>query len=108
MVNGTPCTDLIPWVPSPTTLPEEWETCIKNLMQQSKGTIRSPLSYALNVRYNSQYVGDLLRSWGLPWPVVAAGYLREYDESCTPWHHLPEGEQILRHIKESIRYAHYI
>jgi hypothetical protein len=108
MVDVSPCTDLTPWVPSPTTLPEEWETFINNLVQQSKGTLRSPLAYALNVRYNSQCLGDLLRSWGLPWPVVVAGYLREYDESSIPWKLLPEGEQILRHIKESIRYAHYI
>jgi GTP pyrophosphokinase len=105
MANVLSNTDLTPWKPVPTPLPEEWEVCIKDLVQQSQGTPRSSLAYTLNVRYNAQAVGDLLRSWGLPWPVVVAGYLREYDKSSLPLKQMPEGELILQHINESIRYA---
>lgn len=108
MANSPFNADLTPWAPSLTSIPKEWETFINELIQQSKGMIRSSLAYALNVKYNSQRVGDQLRSWGLPWPVVVAGYLREYDNSRELWDHMPEGEQISEHIKESIRYARYI
>lgn len=108
MADALSNTDLTPWQPTPTTLPAEWEICIKDLVQQSQGMLRSPLAYVLNVRYNSQTVGDLLRSWGLPWHVVVAGYLHEYDKASIPWKLLPEGELVLQHINESLRYANDI
>jgi (p)ppGpp synthase/HD superfamily hydrolase len=108
MADALSNNDLRPWQPTPTTLPIEWEACIKDLVQQSQGMLRSPLAYALNVRYNSQGVGDLLRSWGLPWTVVVAGYLREYGKASIPWRQMPEGKLVLQHINESIRYANDI
>src|SRR5437764_12917672 len=68
--------DLTPWKPAATIMPEAWERLVETLAQESRGLQHA---YLLNVRYDSQFVGDLLRSWGLPWQVVVAGYLWEYD-----------------------------
>ncbi|GHO92185.1 hypothetical protein KSF_022330 [Reticulibacter mediterranei] len=108
MTDALSNTDLTPWKPTPKTIPEAWERCINDLVQQSQGMLRSSLAYVLNVRYDSQKVGDLLHSWGLPWHVVVAGYIREYDKASIPWRRLPEGELVLQHINESIRYANDI
>src|SRR5690348_11484297 len=90
--------DLALWKPTPTDLPDEWVALSDALAQETKG---SQHTYVLKVRYNAQQVGDLLRSWGLPWDVVMAGYLWEYDKEQIRHANLKDVEQILSHITEA-------
>jgi len=97
--------DLTPWHPTPTQLPEKWKALADTLAQQAKG---SPHPYVLNVRYDAESVGNLLRSWGLPWQVVMAGYLWEHDKEQIQSAHLHEVETVLSHISEANLYVRYI
>lgn len=97
--------DLTPWKPTPTELPEEWIALSNALRQETKG---SQHTYVLKVRYDAQRVGDLLRSWGLPWQVVMAGYLWEYDKAQIGQANLHDVDQVLNHINEANLYARYI
>lgn len=97
--------DLTPWKPTPTDIPEEWMRLVEILAQESKGLQHA---YLLNVRYDSQSVGDLLRAWGLPWQVVVAGYLWEYDKERIRQANLSDADQALHHIDEAQLYARYI
>lgn len=105
MVAVYPHSDLAPWKPTPTQLSEDWIQLAAHLAQQAKG---SPHPYVLKVRHDAQRVGDLLRSWGLPWQVVMAGYLWEYDEEQIRSANLNDVETVLGHIKEANLYAHHI
>ena len=93
---------LAPWQPPPTDLPSRWQHLIEDLSAQARGT---PHVYVLNTPYDAQGVGDLLRSWGLPLPVVLAGYLMDYDSKLIQDAGMPEASEILRHIQEA---AHYV
>jgi (p)ppGpp synthase/HD superfamily hydrolase len=75
------------------------------LAQEAKG---SQHTYILTARYNAQRVGDLLRSWGLPWQVVMAGYLWEYDKDGIRQANLDDVDQVLCRINEVNLYASYI
>ena len=72
------------------------------LAQEAKG---SQHAYILTARYNAQRVGDLLRSWGLPWQVVIAGYLWEYNKDWIRQANLKDVDQVLSHITEANLYA---
>src|SRR5712692_9352415 len=97
--------DLIPWKPTPTQIPEDWMRLAETLAQEVKGSQRA---YVMKVKYDAQRVGNLLHSWGLPWQVVMAGYLWEYDQQQIQCAKLDDVEQVLSHITESNHYAHYI
>src|SRR5437588_2493807 len=94
--------DLTPWKPTPTDIPAEWKNLIDDLARQAKGT---PHEYVLKVKYDAQGVGDLLRSWGLPLPVVMAGYLMVYDKKHIQSAELEGTDEILQHVDEVYRYA---
>ncbi len=72
------------------------------LAQEAKG---SQHAYILTARYNAQHLGDLLRSWGLPWQVVIAGYLWEYNKDWIHQANLKDVDQVLSHINEANLYA---
>ncbi|HZU66079.1 MAG TPA: ACT domain-containing protein [Ktedonobacteraceae bacterium] len=94
--------DLTVWKPEPTVLPEKWVELANKLAAQGKGSLHR---YVLNVRYDSQAVGDTLRCWGLPWPVVMAGYLWEYDKEQIRSSNLDDTDDILSLIDEANFYA---
>ncbi len=97
--------DLTPWAPTPTQIPENWMKLANKLAQQAKG---SPHPYVLDVKYNSQRVGDQLRSWGLPWQVVMAGYLWEYDNEQIRYDNLDDVDCVINHITYANLYTRYI
>src|SRR6266581_8530866 len=97
--------DLTPWKPMPTQIPEPWMKLAGELAQEAKG---SPHAYVLKVKYDAQRVGDMLRSWGLPWQVVIAGYLWEYEKELILQANLDEMNEVLSHIDESNSYCKYI
>ena len=94
--------DLTPWKPTPTQVPGEWMGLANTLAQEAKG---SQHAYILTARYNAQRLGDLLRSWGLPWQVVIAGYLWEYNKDWIRQANLNDVDQVLSHITEANLYA---
>src|SRR5437870_5567647 len=105
MFEMNPHPDLIPWQPTLTKIPEEWMKLSEELAEEVKGSQRA---YVLKVKYNAQRVGDLLRSWGLPWQVVIAGYLWEYDKELIIRAKLEGVDDVLSHINEANLYAKYI
>jgi (p)ppGpp synthase/HD superfamily hydrolase/AAA+ ATPase superfamily predicted ATPase len=105
MADANPHLDLTPWKPTPTQVSEEWMKLYEEFTQEAKG---SQHAYVLKVRYDAQRVGNLLRSWGLPWQVVVAGYLWEYDKEQIRQANLEHVDEILSHISEADLYAKYI
>src|SRR5437879_2676300 len=89
--------DLTHWKPMPTQIHEPWMKLAQELEQEAKG---SPHAYVLKVKYDAQRVGDMLRSWGLPWQVVMAGYLWEYDKGVILQANLEDVDKVLSHIHE--------
>ena len=77
----------------------------ETLAQEAKG---SQHTYVLKVRYDALHVGNLLRSWGLPWQVVIAGYLLEYDKEQIRQASLEDVNEVLSHINEADLYGKYI
>jgi (p)ppGpp synthase/HD superfamily hydrolase len=100
MVNLHP--GLTPWKPMPTQIPEAWMKLAQELEQEVKGSQRA---YIMKVKYDAQRVGNMLRSWGLPWQVVIAGYLWEYEKEFIVRANLDEMNEVLRHIDESNFYC---
>lgn len=98
--------DLATWEPVPTELPAAWMALVENLEGKARGVPRLPQAYALNIRYDAQHVGQLLCSWGLPWPVVLAGYLFQYDEALIRGAGLHDTSLVLAHIREARHYMH--
>src|SRR6266566_6899861 len=97
--------DLTLWKPTPTQIPEQWMKLAEELDQEVKGSQRP---YIMKVKYNAQRVGNMLRSWGLPWHVVIAGYLWEYEKELILQANLDEMNEVLSHIDESNSYCKYI
>jgi (p)ppGpp synthase/HD superfamily hydrolase len=97
--------DLTPWKPTPTQLPADWLELSNTLAEEVKGSFRA---YVLDVKYNAENVGNSLRSWGLPWQVVMAGYLWEYDEEKIRHANLYDVEMVLGHINGANIYSSYI
>ncbi len=97
--------DLIPWTPIPTPLPENWMKMANKLAEETKGL---PRPYVLDVKYNAQLVGSLLHSWGLPWQVVMAGYLWEYDKEQIHHDNLDDVDCVISHITYANLYIRYI
>src|SRR2546421_5862937 len=86
-------------------MPEAWERLVETLAQESRGLQHA---YLLNVKYDSQFIGDLLRSWGLPWQVVVAGYLWEHDRERIRQANLSDAARVFHYINEAQLYARYI
>lgn len=100
--------DLSPWRPTPTTISPEWREFITMVVREAEGQPKPPYAYVFNVRYDARCVGDQLRGWGLPEPVVIAGYLRSYDETLLSHVTLPGAEKVRAHFKSSLLYTRYI
>src|SRR5438270_880501 len=105
MMVAVPQIDLTPWIPKSTEIPSEWIELANTLSHEVKGL--QP-TYILNIKYDGQRVGDLLRLWGLPWPVVMAGYLWEYDKNEIRKASLCDVNRIIGHMHEANPYARYI
>jgi (p)ppGpp synthase/HD superfamily hydrolase len=105
MADANQHLDLTPWKPTPTQIPEEWMKLAGELEQEMKG---SQHAYVLQVKYDARRVGNLLRSWGLPWQVVIAGYLWEYDKEFILQANLEHVDEVVSHIHEVNLYAKYI
>src|SRR6266571_3233424 len=97
--------DLTPWKPMPTQIPEQWMKLAQELEQEVKGSQRA---YIMKVKYDAQRVGNMLRSWGLPWQVVIGGYLWEYEKELILQANLDDKDEVLSHIDESNVYSKYI
>jgi len=105
MANANQHLDLTPWKPIPTQIHEEWMKLAEELEQEMKG---SQHAYVLQVKYDARRIGNLLRSWGLPWQVVIAGFLWEYDKEFISKANLDEVHEVLSHIDEANSYCKYI
>jgi (p)ppGpp synthase/HD superfamily hydrolase len=97
--------ELSPWKPMPTQIPEAWMRLAQELEQEVKGSQRT---YVMKLKYDARRVGNMLRSWGLPWQVVIAGYLWEYEKELILQANLDEMNEVLSHIDESNLYCKYI
>lgn len=97
--------ELIPWKPTPAEVPYAWLQLVEEFAQKARG---SPHEYILKVKYDAQGTGDLLRTWGVPWQVVVAGYLWEYDKQEIKRAGLSDADRVISHINESTLYAGYI
>lgn len=97
--------DLTIWKPTPTELPQPWVELANALARQAKG---KPRPYIMEIKYDGLRVGDLLRSWGLPWDVVMAGYLWEYDRETIQRSRLRDAEKVITHILHATAYLGYI
>jgi GTP pyrophosphokinase len=86
----------------PAVIPEAWMKLAQELEQEVKGSQRA---YIMKVKYDAQRVGNMLRSWGLPWQVVIAGYLWEYEREFIVRANIDEVNEVLRHIDESNFYC---
>ncbi|HEY4387652.1 MAG TPA: hypothetical protein VGN34_24625, partial [Ktedonobacteraceae bacterium] len=100
--------DLSPWKPTRAMHPPSWDNLLYELEQEVRGLPRSPQAYVLNVRYNIQEVGKLLQSWGLSWPIVAAGYLLSYEDHLFQKRPINDLLQIQEHKREALNYMHHI
>src|SRR6266487_3477250 len=98
MAEVHPYPALTVWAPTPTQLPLDWMALAEKLAQQVKGSVRA---YVLGVKYDAQAVGNLLHSWGLPWQVVMAGYLWEYDEEEIRSANLDDTDKVLSHVTQA-------
>ncbi len=105
MTELYPSITLTPWKPQPTNVPHNWMALAEELHQQAKGALNE---YVLGVKYDDQRVGSLLRSWGLPWTAVIAGYLWEYSEEYIRRAGLNDIDQILNHLRETKLYSQHI
>ena len=97
--------DLTLWGPTPTALPKSWVKLSDTLAQQAKG---KPRPYIMEIKYDGQRVGALLHSWGLPWDVVMAGYLWEYNRETIQYSQLRDTEKVITHILHATAYLGYI
>ena len=102
MSNAQPVS---PWEPEPTPIPQEWLNLIDALEQR---TIGMQHEYVRGVRLDAREVGELLRSWGLPLPVIVAGFLQEYDRAFLMAQAMRGMNEVVEHINEANRYKNYI
>jgi len=90
------------WKPIPTQIPEGWREFAEGHLEQMYGSSRTPV---MQSTIDAQRVGDLLRSWGLPWQVVMAGYLWDCNEKQIALANRRDVYQVLSHITQA---KHYI
>ena len=104
-IHTAPLVNLALWTPISTSLSEHWIQLTEQLIRQTKG---KPHPYIMDTKYDARRVGDLLRSWGLPWDVVIAGYLWEHDRAEIQHYQLVGTEKVLHHILHATTYLGYI
>lgn len=100
--------DLIPWKPTPTTLPPEWIAFAEQLDHQFKGSSHVSPTYILDVRYNAKRVGNQSREWQMPWQAVIAGYLWEYDDELIQRLGPTDAEVVINCKRQATLYARAI
>ncbi len=89
------------WSPVSTHLPQKW---IEVSDRQARGARGKPRPYIMETKYDAQCVGNRLCSWGLPWDVVIAGYLWEYDKEEIRSYELCDTEKVINHILHAKTY----
>jgi (p)ppGpp synthase/HD superfamily hydrolase/DNA-binding transcriptional ArsR family regulator len=89
------------WSPVPTPLPQKWIEISERLARGARG---KPRPYIMETKYDARRVGNLLRSWGLPWDVVMAGYLWEYDKEEIRSYQLSDTERVIGHMLHTTTY----
>jgi GTP pyrophosphokinase len=58
----------------------------------------------MEIKFDAQRVGSRLRSWGLPWDVVMAGYLWGYDKEEIRSYQLSDTERVISHVLHATTY----
>jgi (p)ppGpp synthase/HD superfamily hydrolase len=101
----SPSASLALWEPTSTPLPAPWVQVMEQLIQQTRG---KPHPYIMDTGYDALRVGDRLRSWGLPWEVVMAGYLWECNRGEIQEYQLANTEKVFQHILHATTYLEYI
>ena len=96
------------WKPTPTLIPDEWSSFVRKLAEQANDSLQVSPIYILDVRYNATRVGEQTCRAGLPWYVVMAGYLWEYEEETIRKSTLPDREMVINCIKQAVIYAREI
>src|SRR5450759_5250544 len=92
-------TALVPWRPTPTLIPAQWQTYLEELGHKAKGP-----HYIAGLSYDRQGTSNLLREWGLPLPVVVAGGLLFYTEKELRHIAADERRELLAHMRSAQRY----
>ena len=92
---------LTPWRPGTTPIPPAWQAYLEELSPKAKISVHHIASW----RYNGQKTVNLLRSWGLPWPVVVAGALLFTEDKGFRDIFPGNLEQVVSHIHQA---QHYI
>ncbi|HEV2661828.1 MAG TPA: hypothetical protein VGU68_14565 [Ktedonobacteraceae bacterium] len=92
-------TALVPWKPTPTLIPAEWQTYLEGLGHKAKGP-----HYIAGMPYDRQGTFELLCEWGLPLSVVVAGGLLFYTEKELRAIAADERKQLLVQIRNAQRY----
>src|SRR5260221_9819787 len=90
----SPPVNLTMWSPLPTSLPQIWVEISERLARGARG---KPRPYIVEAKYDAQRVGNRLHLWGLPWDVVMAGYLWEYDREEIRSYQLSDTERVIGH-----------
>src|SRR5438552_16857377 len=102
MVEALSTPDLAPWTPTETYIPDHLMNQVQKLLLSMEN---APHIYIMDdVEYDAQYVGDKLRSWGLPPSIVVAAYLWSYDKEQIHYSGIDEVNEVLRHIAEANLY----
>lgn len=97
----SPPVNLTMWSPLPTSLPQIWVEISERLARGARG---KPRPYIVETKYDAQRVGNRLHLWGLPWDVVMAGYLWEYDREEIRSYQLSDTERVIGHVLYATTY----
>ncbi len=89
------------WSPAPSSLPPNWIEVSERLARGARG---KPRPYIMESKYDAQRIGNRLRSWGIPWDVVMAGYLWGYDREEIRSYQLSDTERVIGHILHATTY----
>ncbi|GAC1429111.1 MAG: hypothetical protein NVS4B1_21830 [Ktedonobacteraceae bacterium] len=93
------------WKPMSTPLPDEWSSFVRKLTEQASDSLQMSPTYILDVRYNAMRVGDQACQAGLPWFVVMAGYLWEYNEDIIRQFAPPDCDLVVNCIRQAMVYT---
>src|SRR5260221_11491400 len=97
----SPPVNLTMWSPQPSSLPQIWVEISERLARGARG---KPRPYIVETKYDAQRVGNRLHLWGLPWDVVMAGYLWEYDREEIRSYQLSDTERGIGHVLYATTY----
>src|SRR5437879_2992555 len=88
--------DLTPWKPALTVVPEKWTALSMTL---TSSIVDAKRIYIMEARYDAQGIALLLQSWGLSWQLIMAALLWEHKEQL-PQITLHDTTHVLSHIAE--------